>query len=151
MDERRTEADMKEKLTDFGLLWLRVFVGAGLMYAGWMKLTTFGVAEFASKGVEPLGFPMPIVFAWLAVLSELIGGFFLVLGLWTRIAAIFAGTVVGVAFFGTHAADPFAKKQLALAYLVVVIALFIMGAGRFAVDGRGKGGGKSKIPKSKSK
>jgi putative oxidoreductase len=138
---------MKDKFLDFGLLWLRVLVGAGLMYHGWMKLTEVGVDVFAAKAVEPMGLPVPILFAWLAVLSELVGGFFLALGLWTRFAAIAAGAVVGTAAFNAHAADPFAKKELALLYLTVVVAIFIIGPGRFAVHSSGKG----RSSKSKSK
>jgi putative oxidoreductase len=134
-----TDIFMKDKLTDLGLLWLRVFAGAGFMYHGWMKLTEVGVDVFAAKAVEPMGLPVPIVFAWLAVLSEFVGGFFLVLGLWTRIAAIFTAAVVGTAFFNVHAADPFARKEMALVYLVMATTIFIIGPGKFAVHASGKG------------
>jgi putative oxidoreductase len=130
---------MKDRFTDLGLLWLRALAGAGFMYHGWMKLTVIGVSTFAAKAVEPMGFPVPIVFAWLAVLSEFVGGFFLVLGLWPRIAAIFTASVVGVAAFNAHAADPFEKKELALVYLVMASSIFILGPGKFAVHASGKG------------
>jgi putative oxidoreductase len=144
---------MKERLTDLGLLWLRTLAGLGLMVHGWLKLSG-GVEAFAAHMVEPLGFPLPIVFAWLSVAAELIGGFFLVLGLWTRFAA--AALVInmsvaafGMGFWGTWIGPGKPTKELPLAYLVMVVTVLILGPGRFSVDG-GRGGGKS-APKKKSK
>lgn len=50
------------------------------------------------------------------------------LGLATRPAAFFAACTMFVAAFIRHATDPFSKKELALAYLVIFIALILTGA-----------------------
>jgi putative oxidoreductase len=143
---------MKDKFADFGLFWLRVLVGLALMYHGWLKLQG-GVDTFADKFVEPLGFPIPILFAWLSVAAELIGGFFLVLGLWTRLAALALTINMGVATFGRGIGVPIIAPgksptlELPLAYLVMAAAVLIMGAGRFSVDSGRKGGGRTAGPK----
>jgi putative oxidoreductase len=135
---------MKNKLVDFGLLWLRVALGLGAMSHGWMKVTgEGGLSGFAERGVAGMGFPLPIVFAILAAGGELIGGFFVVLGLWTRYAAAWGAIVWLTAFFVRHQLDPFQVKELAAAYSVVAVAIIITGPGRFSVDGGGKGGGRS--------
>ena len=135
---------MKNKLVDFGLLWLRVALGLGAMYHGWMKVTgEGGLASFAEHAVVGMGFPLPIVFAILAAGGELIGGFFVVLGLWTRYAAVGGAIVWLTAFFVYHQLDPFQVKELAAAYSVMAVAIIITGPGRFSVDGGGKGGGRS--------
>jgi putative oxidoreductase len=143
---------MKDKWTDFGLLWLRVLVGAALMYHGWLKVQG-GVEEFAYKAVEPMGFPVPILFAWLATAAELIGGFFLFLGLWTRLAALALVVNMAVASFGRNAGAPIIAPaaartmELPLVYLVAVAAILIMGSGRFSVDGGRSSSGRSSKPK----
>ncbi len=144
---------MRERLTDWGLLWLRVLAGLGLMVHGWYKVTG-GVETFASQGVDPLGFPAPLVFAWLATAAELVGGFFLVLGLWTRFAAAALVFNMCVAAFGRGFAGAWIvpgkpSKELALAYLAIVVTLLLTGPGRYAVDS-GRGGARS-APKKKSK
>ena len=90
--------------------------------------------EKFTGGVAEMGFPAPGLFAWLAALSELIGGVCLALGLGTRVsAALIAGTMF-VAAFIRHGADPFAKKELALLYLAVMMFFALYGGGKWAVE-----------------
>lgn len=143
---------MKDKFTDFGLLWLRALTGVGLIVHGWLKLEN-GVDVFADKMVDPIGFPYPLIFAWLAVATEILGGFFFVLGLWTRWAAVPVVFLLGVASFSPLSPAAFIdpgkpSKELALAYLVASAAVLLLGPGRWAVDG-GKRGGRSTPKKSK--
>ena len=133
---------MKNKLTDLAILWLRVALGVGLMYHGYGTLER-GVAEFATNAVEPLGFPVPLLWAWAAVASALFGGLFILIGLWTRWAALAAGVTLSVAAFVAQAADPFPQKEKAIVYLVACIFFVLNGAGTFAVHPSGKGGRKS--------
>lgn len=118
--------------TDTGLLLLRVAFGAGIAYHGFGKVTG-DMTKFA-EGVARLGFPLPLVFAWAAALAEFLGGIFLTIGLLTRPSALFIAFTMAVAAFGAHGADPFKKKELALAYLFAAAVIFLTGAGRFAVD-----------------
>lgn len=111
-------------------------VGAGLMMAthGYGKIFEDGRMEKFTAGVGDMGFPVPGLFAWLAALSELVGGVCLALGLGTRISAfLIAGTMFVAAFF-RHGADPFAKKELALLYLVVMVYFAVCGGGKWALD-----------------
>jgi putative oxidoreductase len=143
---------MKEKLADFGLLWLRVLTGLGLIVHGWLKLSA-GVATFADKFVDPIGFPYPMIFAWLGVATEVLGGFFFILGLWTRWAAVPVVFMMAVAAFSPISPHVFIdpakpSKELTLAYLMAAVAILCLGAGRFAVDAS-RGGGRSPAKKSK--
>jgi putative oxidoreductase len=143
---------MKDKLIDLGLLWLRVLFGLALMYHGWLKVIG-GIDKFAVSSVEPLGFPVPMVFAVLATGAELVGGFFLILGLWTRIAALVVVADLSVAAFGAAATAPVIEpgkaftKELPLLYVAIAVALVMMGPGRFSVDSGRKGGGAKSAPK----
>lgn len=118
--------------TDAGLLVLRVAFGAGIAYHGFGKVTG-DMTQFAA-GVSKLGFPLPLVFAWAAALSEFLGGILLAIGFLSRPAALFIVFTMAVAAFGAHGADPFKKKELALLYLFASAALSLTGAGRFSAD-----------------
>lgn len=79
-------------------------------------------------------FPAPALLGWAAMLSEFAGGLLLALGLFTRCAGTFIAGTLFVAAFKVHAADPFAKKELAFAYALVGLAFAIGGPGRYAID-----------------
>jgi len=124
---------LKEYLPDIGLLWLRVLMGLGIANHGYGKVFGGKIDRFA-EGVASMGFPMPEFFAWAASLSEFIGGICIILGLFTRPAALFIGMTMAVAAFIKHGADPLKKKELALAYWTISGALMFLGAGRFSLD-----------------
>jgi putative oxidoreductase len=125
---------MKEVLDQVGLLVLRVASGLMMATHGYGKIVEDGRMEKFTGGVAEMGFPAPGLFAWLAALSELVGGICLALGLGTRVsAALIAGTMF-VAAFIRHGADPFAKKELALLYLAVMIFFALYGGGKWAVE-----------------
>lgn len=117
---------------DVGLLVLRVVAGGLMFYLhGLGKVPPQG--KFVD-GVTALGFPAPTLFAWAAALSEAVGGVLLVLGLFTRPAALMLAFTMGVAAFLVHGADPLAKKELALVYLSIALLYLLAGAGRYSLD-----------------
>lgn len=117
---------------DAALLVLRVWFGGILAY-------NHGLGKVKNLGgfietVAAQGFPLPIVMAPFAALSELLGGLLLVAGLLTRVAGVAViGTMLGAAFV-VHAADPFMKKEFALCFAAGALALVIAGAGRYSLD-----------------
>jgi len=126
---------MNEGAISFGLLWLRVLAGLGIMTHGYPKLFGGNMAKFAKSAGE-LGLPQPELMAWLAALSEFFGGLLLVLGLFTRPAALFCMATMSVAAFLAHSEDPFSVKEKALAYWTMFGALLIMGGGKYALERR---------------
>ena len=118
----------------YGLLVLRVGIGLGLIYHSSPKLfDSAGMAKFAGF-VGTMGFPAPTFFAYCAKLSEFLGGIALTAGCFTRAAAVFIGITMFVAAFVAHAGDPFAKRELALLYLLAAVAIFLTGPGPLAAD-----------------
>jgi putative oxidoreductase len=140
---------------DIGLLILRL---AGLYLAlghGWGKVVGLasGQTRFV-EGVAAMGFPAPLLFAWLSALAEFAGGLAVALGLFTRWAAAYAAINMFVAGFLRHQAHrhllawlgiaPASEEQLkawgnpelALAYLTTVVGVALLGPGRFSIDAR---------------
>lgn len=115
-----------------GLLIFRLYVGLAMAFGhglGKMPPQSGFVGFLSSMGV-----PMPELFAWLAALAEFAGGLFIALGLATRFSSVMLGVTMAVAGFVAHAADPFAKKEMAFLYLASCVLLFAAGAGKFSVD-----------------
>ena len=116
------------------LLFFAVRLALGLMMAFGHGLGKFPPSENFITGVAALGFPLPIVFAWCAVLSEFLGGIFIAMGLMTRVSALFLSLTMAAAAFLHHVSDPFERKELALVYLVAFLAVGAIGPGKLSLD-----------------
>ena len=117
-----------------GLLLLRIFAGLSMAFAhGVGKIPpTDGFVGF----VTSLGLPAPYIMAWMAGITEFVGALLIAVGLLTRPAALGLMGTMAVAAFIAHGADPFAKKELALLYFFVFLAIFLIGPGKFSLDSR---------------
>ncbi len=117
---------------DLAFLALRLAFGSALALShGLGKLEA---PDHFILGLAKRGFPLPAMFGWAALLSEFAGGILIALGLFTRPAAAFVLITLTVAALDIHAGDPFAKRELALAYAAVALTLLIAGPGRFSLD-----------------
>lgn len=139
---------------DTALLLLRL-AGFGLAFGhglGKFVLLTTGEGEPLVRIVAGLGFPLPTFFTWVATLSELVGGLLIGFGIWTRVAAGFAAATMTVAAFLRHhmhrhilsfiglvpvpdeTRQRWGDPELAFAYLVICLALILLGGGRYSLQ-----------------
>lgn len=116
---------------DLSLLLLRIAAGGFMFTHGWGKLVKLvnGNFEFG----DPIGLGVEISLA-LTVFSEIICAFFIVVGLFTRLASIPLIITMIVAVFVVHLDHDFGKKELGLFYLINYLVLFLSGAGKYSVD-----------------
>ena len=134
-------AQSKPTLADAGFLILRIS-GAFFAVHGWGKVhtgltgSTWGFVD----SVRGLGFPAPLLFAWLAALSELVGGIAVTLGIYTRFASLTCAVTMFVAAFIAHGDDGFSKMELALVYLCLFLGLVFTGGGKLTVDSKWRKG-----------
>lgn len=114
------------------LLFLRIAVSILMLTHGmgkFEKLMAGGPIQFG----DPLGIGAPASLA-LAVFSEILCSFLLIIGLGTRLATIPLVITMIIAAFIVHSADPFVKQELPLLYLAIYLSLMVTGAGRYSVD-----------------
>lgn len=127
-----------ERHKDFGLLLLRLGVGAGfaLVY-GYPKIT--GGTELWTKlggAMANLGITStPVIWGFMAAISEFGGGIFLILGLFTRTASAFMAFTMSVAVI-QHLSklDPWFRVITPIEMLAVFLAMIFLGAGKFSLD-----------------
>ncbi|MCL4360992.1 DoxX family protein [Candidatus Dependentiae bacterium] len=125
------------ELNDIGLAVIRI--GTGLLFIGhgYLKLIN-GVPEWkwTGKQMTNLGINFaPIFWGVSAMLSELLGGISLTLGLGTRIAAAFMSFVMFVAVIHhIKKGDGYGYISFPLSHLIVFIGLIITGSGMFSLD-----------------
>jgi putative oxidoreductase len=121
---------------DLALLLLRVwFGGAMLALHGWDKLMNFGT--YSGQFMKFLGLSQSISLG-LAIFGELVCAALLVLGLFTRFAALGVGIAMGVAFWMAHGGKLSGEGsgEMAFLYLGVFAALFLAGGGKYSVDAK---------------
>ena len=154
---------MRSGWDDLALLLLRVGFGLGMALAHGLPkvMGLIGGDPSFPQGVARLGFPYPLAFAWIAALTELLGGICVALGLLTRVFAGLNAFNMVVAAFVRHRAHQqllgvlglrafpeelwkaWGKPESALIYLLGFTALLLMGAGAFSLDGALVGGKKT--------
>lgn len=124
--------DLPSRVADIGPAALRIFTGLSMALAH--GINKMPPSEQFVDGVEGLGFPLPIVMAWAAALSEFLGGLMLAAGLLTRFASVMIIGTMAVAAFMVHASDPYNVKEMALLYGIIAVAFAFKGAGRYSID-----------------
>lgn len=124
-----------EKWGPFALLVLRVVAGAVFAVHGYLKLSG-GVDGFSGM-LDGLGVPLPLFFAWVVTLVELLGGIALILGFLTHLSSKLLAIDMLVAVLLVHAKNGLTGPngaELALSLLAIVIALMVLGAGAWSID-----------------
>jgi putative oxidoreductase len=152
--ERRRDAMKSSFSKDVALLILRL---AGLAFAfahGWGKIDelVWGDPTGRLAGIARLGFPAPLLFAWCLALTEFAGGLLIAAGLATRFAAAFGSFAMFVAAFARHrlhmhvlvtlglvevseeTARSWGDPERAFLFLLIFLALLLMGGGAHSLD-----------------
>ena len=117
---------------DIWLLLLRVTLGLLMINHGWSKFQLL-IDGGASQFPDPLGIGhyMSLLFA---VITEVLFSIFLMAGFLSRLSSFGLAFTMFVAAFIQHADDPFAKKEMAILYLIIYITLLVKGSGKFSID-----------------
>ena len=126
-------------LDDSGKLVLRLTIGILMILHGIAKL---------SSGVDPIAGMLaarglPAVFAWAVYIGEVIGPILIIVGLYTRLGALFVIGNMIVAISLAHSAQLFQLSktggwslELQGLFLFGALAVMLLGAGSYSVGGR---------------
>jgi putative oxidoreductase len=124
----------QERLTDTGLLVMRLMLAAVFIYHGAPKL--FGGLEGFAGYLGSLGVPAPGVAAFLAAVSEFGGGLVLLAGIGFRYALPPLFFTMMVASFVAHAGKFSVRDggmEFALTLGIMVLGLILTGPGSFGL------------------
>lgn len=116
-----------EKNADYFYFVFRVIVGIVFLLHGWMKVSAIMAGSMDAMTLMGL-----------AALIEVVGGIFIILGLFTRWTALVAAVEMVVAYFMVHAAgglSPLANQgEPAVLFFAAFLVLIAFGARTWAID-----------------
>jgi len=126
-----------EAFSPYSYSFMRFATGAVLVPHGVQKILTVPIAKFAPN-IAAKGLPLPELLAYLTYFSESVAATCLAIGLFTRIAAAIVGIemVVIVFLFQWQFGYFWTVRgyEYALLWLLLCIAIFFKGGGRYSVD-----------------
>ncbi|MDV4116275.1 HvfX family Cu-binding RiPP maturation protein [Elizabethkingia anophelis] len=123
------------KLKDLSLLSIRLILAYGFLKPALMKVKDISsIAEW----FKSINIPQPMLNAYLATGTELLGVVLLTLGLFSRIISIPLIITLIVAIVTVHLGNGFEAGEngfeIPLYYIIMLIALIAFGSGKFSVD-----------------
>ena len=119
------------KLKRWSWVILRVLIALLILRHGYHKLTHF--SDISGNFPDPIGLGSQLSLG-LVVASEFFGALFLLFGVFTRWASFSLFFTLFIAAFVVHGSDPFAKKELAVLYVVIFLFFTLAGGGYYSVD-----------------
>ena len=131
----KTYEGLLDKLTDLPPLFMRL-----MLAYGFYKPMTYKIKDFSGTAdwFASLGMPFPLLNAYMAGITELLGVIFLVFGFKTRYIAFPLIITMLVAIFTVHIDNGFnAGKngyEIPLYYIVMLFTLMVTGSGRYSLD-----------------
>ena len=131
---RRLQLDLVPTSPQCAILMLRIALGVQMLLGhGWGKLMSF--SEKAATFPDPLGVGHTTSMA-LAVFGEVVCMGLLIVGAFTRLAALCGAVTMAVAFFLVHGGKLSGANngEMAFLYLVGFVAIVLTGPGLFALD-----------------
>lgn len=122
---------------NIGFFLLRFFVGLALCTVFekfFPKNGIWGPQEWFIQDTANMGFPFPTFFAWVAVLSEFFGGILLMIGVFTRPAAVLNVLVTFTSTFIYHKGDIGKAGLLSFFFMIMCLCILLFGPGKFSLD-----------------
>lgn len=114
------------------MLLLRIAGGGLIVYHGFGKLSHF--SDMKMKFMNFMGLGMPLSLS-LVIFAEFFCGILIILGLFSRLAAIPLIIAMSVALWKAHHFDVFGDGEKAALFLPIFLVILLCGPGKASVDG----------------
>ena len=122
-----------DSLFNIGTFLLRASLGLMMcIHHGLPKISNFGEWQNTFYNPFHLGSRLSLI---LSILAEVFGSAFLILGLFSRIAAILLVIDLGVAIFLYHRDHPINRFEDAILFFTGFLFILLVGPGKISVDG----------------
>jgi len=125
---------------DLAKFLLVVTLGGLILFHGFAKIDRFH--DYAPNLVAKAGLPSAL--GYLVYVGEVLAPLLLILGLWTRPAALLVAINMIVAFLLVHTRQVFTLSntggwalELQAIYFITAVAVALLGAGRYSLAGSG--------------
>ncbi len=116
-----------------GIALVRIMVGIMLIFHGWQLFASHDMGVFTDL-LFNMSIPFPEAMAYTGKIIELVGGLFLLVGLFTRLVTALLFISFMLVTFGLGEGQIFADNQLPFLYALISLIFFFTGAGRFSID-----------------
>jgi putative oxidoreductase len=116
-----------------GIALVRIAVGVMLIFHGWQVFEIQDKNGFADL-LFNMSIPFPEAMAYTGKLIELIGGFFLILGLFTRLMTAMLFITFICMTFVLGDGKILTDNQVPFLYALMSLLFFFSGAGRLSID-----------------
>jgi putative oxidoreductase len=128
-----------ESIAPYSYAIIRFCAGAIVIYHGYAKLFSGFAGPVAQNVLTPLGFPVPLAWAYFLGILELFGGAALALGLLTRPLALMFTIQFAIITYWHGGNGYFFSAQrggweFPLLMTLIYAAIFFRGAGRCSID-----------------
>jgi putative oxidoreductase len=123
---------ISQKGIDLAILLTRITAAALMLSHGLPKLGMLFSGN-AAHFPAVLGMSSEISLV-LTVFAEVVCSIFILFGLGTRLAVVPLIITMLVAVLYIHSADPFAKQEPGIQYLILYVILFVTGSGKYSID-----------------
>jgi putative oxidoreductase len=117
---------------NIAMFFLRAGAGAMLMMHGYDKVVHFSQYKKIFLDFLHLG---PTLGLLLVIFAELVCGFFVLIGLFARLAVIPLVISMAVALFRAHHGDVFGDGEKDMIFLLSFVAILLVGPGKASIDG----------------
>ena len=131
------------RLQPWALLLLRLALGASMTFHGYEKLIPPGGLhrnhplaglEYFNQFVSSLG--LPYWLGYISIVTEFVGGIFLLLGLFTRFWAFMVAGNMLVAIWKVNSHHGYSGSEYSLALTLIAVMLVTAGSGTLSLDRR---------------
>lgn len=123
-------------MASYGATLLRLILGVVYIMHAYLAVVVFGVSGMIAYQVKQ-GVPFPEIATWYLILAHGVGGIFLVLGIFTRWAALANVPAMLGAIMFVHAKNGFWAHQNGYEYVLVLlvasVAVAMLGGGALSL------------------